>query len=201
MLCVDGVTQWVSLTHLDTVTDGACSELLIVDRYPVPRREPDLEIEERFGIVQRFVGAVRQLRATSNIKNSTRVTVQVKPLHEDTRPMLERLQDAVGFLARIDSIEYVDERPKGAAAQYDAAFELYLDLAKYIDLAEEIARLDREIAKVVKALAQDRKKLENPSFVERAPADKVDEVRRRVVATGERLEKLRSTREELAAIG
>jgi valyl-tRNA synthetase len=177
------------------------NELLVVDRYPKPRREPEPEIEARFAIVQRFVGAVRQLRATSNIKNSTRVTIQVKPLHAETRPMLERLQEAVGFLARIDSIQYVDERPKGAAAQYDAAFELYLDLAKYIDLAEEIARLDREIAKVAKALAQDRKKLENPNFVERAPAEKVDEVRQRVAATGDRLAKLRSTRDELAAIG
>jgi valyl-tRNA synthetase len=176
-------------------------ELLIVNRYPAPRSEPAPQIEARFGIVQRFVGAVRQLRATSNIKNSQRVTIQVKPLHEDTRPMLERLQEAVGFLARIDSIQYVDERPQGAAAQYDAAFELYLDLAKYIDLAEEIARLDREIGKVTKALVQDRKKLDNPSFVERAPADKVEEVRQRVVATGERLTKLQTSRDELAAIG
>jgi valyl-tRNA synthetase len=176
-------------------------ELLILERFPEPRGEPDPEIEARFAIVQRFVGAVRQLRATSNIKNSQRITVQVKPLHEHTRPMLERLRESVAFLARLDSIRYVDERPKGSATQYDAAFELYLDLAKYIDLKEEIARLDREIAKVSKALAQDRKKLDNPSFVERAPADKVAEVRRRVTATGERLVKLRSTRDELSEIG
>jgi valyl-tRNA synthetase len=177
------------------------SELLIVDRYPETRHEPDPGIEARFAIVQRFVSAVRQLRATSNIKNSRSITVQVKPLDANTRPMLERLQEAVGFLARIESIEYVDERPKGAAAQYDAAFELYLDLAKYIDIKEEIARLAREIAKVEKALLQDRKKLENPSFIERAPADKVEEVRRRVAATTERLAKLEATRDELAEAG
>jgi valyl-tRNA synthetase len=176
-------------------------ELLIVDCYPQPRREPDRTIEARFAIVQRFVGAVRQLRATSNIKNSQRITVQVKPLHEDTRPMLERLRESVGFLARIDTIEYVEQRPKATAAQYDAAFELYLDLAKYIDLEEEIARLDREIAKVEKSVMQDRKKLENPSFVERAPTDKVDEVRLRVSATGERLVKLQATRDELSGSG
>jgi valyl-tRNA synthetase len=189
------------LADLDLWLDtGPRSELLILDRYPRPRREPDPRIEARFAIVQRFVSAVRQLRATSNIKNSTRIAVQVKPLDEETRPMLERLQEAVGFLARIDRIEYVTERPRGAAAQYDAAFELYLDLAKYIDIREETARLDREIAKVEKALGQDRKKLENPSFRERAPADKVEEVRQRVSATGERLAKLRATRDELAGI-
>ena len=50
-------------------------------------------------------------------------------LHEETRPMLERLGESVGFLAGLESIEYVDARPQGAAAQYDDAFELYLDLA------------------------------------------------------------------------
>jgi valyl-tRNA synthetase len=173
-------------------------ELLIVDEYPSPRHDPDPEVEERFAIVQRFVGAVRQLRATSQIKNSQAITVQIKPLHEETRPMLERLGESVSFLAGLESIEYVDARPKGAAAQYDDAFELYLDLARYIDLGEEIGRLDREIAKAEKALAQDRKKLENPSFADRAPADKVEEVRQRAVATDARLAKLRATRTELA---
>jgi valyl-tRNA synthetase len=176
-------------------------ELLIVDTFPRPRREPDPGIEARFATVQRFVGAVRQLRATSQIKNSQRITVQVKSLHEDTRPMLERLHESVAFLARLDSIEYVEARPKGTAAQYDEAFELYLDLAKYIDLTEEIGRLEREIAKVEKSVVQDRKKLENPSFVERAPADKVDEVRRRVAAATDRLVKLQATRDELSQIG
>jgi len=187
---MDGLDLW-----LDAKPEN---ELLILDRYPEPRCDPDPQIEERFAIVQRFVGAVRQLRATSNIKNSEKITVQVRALHEDTRPMLERLHEAVAFLARLEAIDYVDERPRGTAAQYDAAFEIYVDLAKYIDIKEEIVRLDREIAKVEKSVMQDRKKLENPSFVERAPADKVDEVRQRVAAAAERLAKLQSTRDELS---
>jgi valyl-tRNA synthetase len=190
-----------AMTELELWLDGSPRhELLILDRYPSPRREPDPVIEARFAIVQRFVVAVRQLRATSKIPDNRRITVQVKPMHADTRPMLEKLQESVGFLARLDGIDYVDEQPKASAAQYDEAFELYLDLAKYIDIAEEIARLDREIIKVEKTVMQDRKKLENPSFVERAPADKVEEVRRRVVAAAERLAKLSATRDELSEI-
>jgi hypothetical protein len=36
----------------------------MLDRFPEPRREPDPALEARFAIVQRFVGAVRRLRAT-----------------------------------------------------------------------------------------------------------------------------------------
>jgi valyl-tRNA synthetase len=174
------------------------AELLVLERYPEPRNEPDREIEERFAIVQRLVGAVRQLRATSNIKDNLAITVQVKPLHPATRPMLERLHDSVCFLARLDAIEFVEQRAKGTAAQYDGAYELYINLGKYIDLREEVARLEREIAKLERGMAQDRGKLENPKFVERAPADKVDAVRDRLADAEQKLAKLRATRDELA---
>jgi len=173
-------------------------ELLVLDSYPEPRDAPQAEIEARFEIVQRVVVAVRQLRATSNLKPNMGITVQVKPLHADTRPMLERLAKSVGFLARLDGIEFVEDRAKGAATQYDEAFELYLDLGKYIDLGEEIARLDKEIGKLEKSLAQLCGKLGNPKFVERAPAEKVEEVRSRAAADEETLGKLQATRNELA---
>ncbi len=175
-------------------------ELLIADGFPQPRRDPDPALEARFAIVQRFVSAVRQIRASSNIPAGQRVAVLVRPLEPATRPMLERLEQPVGLLARVESIEYVDARPAGTAAHYDEAFELYLDLARYIDLDEEIARLDREIAKAEKSLAQDRGKLDTPSFVERAPAEKVDEVRERLSASTALLAKLRATRDELAGL-
>jgi valyl-tRNA synthetase len=175
-------------------------ELLALDRYPAPRGAPQPAVEARFAIVQRFVGAVRQLRAASGIPNHLRLAVQAKPLHPDTRPMLERLQDAVGQLARLEGLSFVESRPPGAAAQYDAAFELYLDLGRYVDLAEEIARLDREIDKLEKVLTQDRAKLANAGFVERAPAETVEETRERAAASEEKLTKLRSTRHELAEI-
>ncbi len=175
-------------------------ELLVVDTFPVPRNEPQPEIEARFEIVQRFVGAVRQLRATSSVKPNLGITVHVKPLSDDTRPMLEKLHDSVAFLARLDAIEFVESRAKGSATQYDEAFELYLDLGKYIDLGEEIARLDKEIARLEKAVAQIRGKLDKPAFVERAPAEKVDEARQRVAADEQTLGKLRATRAELVEL-
>jgi valyl-tRNA synthetase len=176
----------------------ATSAQLVREAYPRPRSAPQPEVEARFAVVQRFVVAVRQLRATSDIKPSQLLTVQVRPLAPDTRPTLESLGHAVAFLARLDGIEYVDARPKGTAAQYDEAFELYLDLARYIDVDQEIERLDREIAKLEKAVSQDQAKLANPSFTERAPADKVREVRERLAAAADKLDKLRATRAELA---
>ena len=48
-----------------------------------------------------------------------------------------------------------------------------------VDLAKEKARLEREIGKLDKDLASIAKKLENESFIARAPADVVEKERAR----------------------
>ena len=172
-------------------------EMLILDRYPRPAADPQPEIEARFAVLQRLVAAIRQLRAVSNIKDNAKVTALVKPLSTDCRQMLERADAAVCFLARLDKIEFVTERTPGMAAHYDEDFELYIDLKQYLDLGEEIQRLDRAIAKCEKELASVEKQLGNPRFVERAPAETVEEKRALARTENERLAKLRESRKEL----
>ncbi|HWN71817.1 MAG TPA: class I tRNA ligase family protein, partial [Haliangium sp.] len=171
--------------------------LLCLDRYPRPRREPQPAIEERFAILQRFVIAVRQLRSTSNIKDNLRIDVQVKPLHEETRRMLDQARAAVSFLARIDRIDYVAGRDKGMAAQYDPAFELYIDLGKYVDLKDEVARLDKTVIKTEKLIEGLEKNLSNPGFIERAPPETVEEKRAALAEARDHLSKLQATLKEL----
>jgi valyl-tRNA synthetase len=179
---------------------GNTSELLVRERYPKPRKAADRDIEERFSIVQRFVAAVRQLRAASDIKDSLKITVQVKPLDPRTEEMLERLKAPVCFLARLDRFEFAKDRKKGMAAQYDAAFELYIELAKYLDLEVEMKRIDKEIAQAEREIESAESTLKNASFVERAPPDKVAEKRAQAESARARLSKLQGTRAELAEV-
>jgi valyl-tRNA synthetase len=176
------------------------SEMLALDRYPKPRKTPQPEIEERFAILQRFVVSARQLRSVSNIKDNIKVVVEVKPLAPQTRVMLEQAKAAVCFLAKLEDVRFTDQRNRGMAAQYDPAFELYLDLGRYIDLKVEIERLDKEIAKSEKDLASTEKTLATPGFAERAPPDKVQATIARKDELKERLSKLAATRTELASI-
>jgi len=178
--------------------EPAPSELHAVDRFPRPRADPQPEIEHRFAILQRFVSAIRQLRAAYRIKDNERIVVQTKPLDPATRPMLEQGRDAVSFLARLEAIEFVQTREPGMAAHYDPAFELYVKLSRYVDLDEEIARIDKDIQRTERELSSLEAKLSNPGFTGKAPADKVQQTRDKRAEARTRLEKLRSTREELA---
>jgi valyl-tRNA synthetase len=114
--------------------------------------------------------------------------------------MLERAKDSVQFLARLEDIEWSTERKRGMAAQYDPAFELYLDLGKYIDLSVELERLAKEIGKTEKELASAEKTLANPDYAQRAPADKVEATRVRAVELKDKLSKLGATQTELASL-
>ena len=176
------------------------SNLLVLDTFPKPKTAPNPEIEARFAVLQRFVVAVRQLRAASNIKDAERIVVEVKAISPDAEPMLTSAKEAVCFLAKLDSFHFVDARTKGHAAQYDDAFEIYLDLAKYIDLKEEVSRLEKEIAKSEKDLQAVSGKLNNKNFVNKAPADKVEEAKQRSAELSAKIEKLRATHQELSQL-
>jgi valyl-tRNA synthetase len=67
---------------------------------------------------------------------------------------------------------------------------VYVPLAGLLDLDEERARLRKEIARVEADLAALRRKLDNPSFVARAPADVVEKDRARVAELEARRAKL-----------
>jgi valyl-tRNA synthetase len=174
------------------------ADLLAADRMPKPRTAPDPELEARFAILQRFVSAIRQLRAQYRIKDSERITVHFKPLHPAAQPMVEGRQDAVKFLAKLEGVEVVEGRSAGMAVQYDRDFELYLDLGRYIDLNDEVARLDKDIAKTEKEMSAAAAKLDNPNFVNKAPPDKVQQARDKLTEVEQRLKKLRESRAELA---
>jgi valyl-tRNA synthetase len=176
------------------------SELLVRDIFPKPRNAPNPEIEARFAILQRFVIAARQLRAAYNIKDNIKMRVDVKPVAPETKMMLERATDSVCYLAKLEGIDWADSRKRGMAAQYDPAFELYLDLGKYIDLAVEIDRIDKDVVKSEKERANAEKTLSNPEFTSKAPQERVDATKARLAELSERLTKLAATRAELAEI-
>ncbi|MBI2376970.1 MAG: valine--tRNA ligase [Deltaproteobacteria bacterium] len=189
---MDGLGLWIDAT--------TTNELLVLERYPSPRNPPQPDLEARFSTLQRFVVAVRQLRSTSNIKDNLKIVVQVKPLAAHTRGMLEQAKGPVMFLARLEDVELVEARARGASAQYDPDFELYVDLARYVDLADEISRLEKAAAKTEKEITSAKGVLSNADFVAKALPEAVEQKREGLRAAEERLGKLNATLEELRSL-
>ncbi len=66
-----------------------------------------------------------------------------------------------------------------------------------VDVAAEMARIEKEIVRVEGELAKAQAKLGNAGFVERAPAAVVAQERERLASFEATLEKLRAQRENL----
>jgi valyl-tRNA synthetase len=141
------------------------------------------------------VGAARNLRAEYAIASSAKVAFVVKPSPELDPAMLP----VFAQLANSDpvKIDAAFAPPSGTPSVLTALGTLFMPLEGLIDVAAERARLAKEIAKTESDLIATRKKLENPSFVERAPSEVVDEHRGRITAATERIGKLK---EMLAAL-
>ncbi len=86
------------------------------------------------------------------------------------------------------------------AAQFDSAFELYVDLTKYVDVAEELRRIAKTIEKTEKEVASHEQGLSNPAFVDKAPPEKVEEKRQALAQSKERLAKLRESEADLRSV-
>ncbi|HEX8292820.1 MAG TPA: valine--tRNA ligase [Pyrinomonadaceae bacterium] len=68
--------------------------------------------------------------------------------------------------------------------------EVAVPLEGLIDFAQERARITREREKQEKELQKAEAQLSNPQFVERAPAEKVEELRKRAAEAGQRIKAL-----------
>ena len=93
-----------------------------------------------------------------------------------------RDSDLLKLLAGISHLEVRPgdtDKPQNAAVAIVPGLELYMPLAGLIDVEKEILRLEKELAKIDGEIARLDQKLENGSFLTKAPAEIVERERER----------------------
>jgi valyl-tRNA synthetase len=147
-----------------------------------------------------IVGAHRMLKAESKVSPAKPVDVLVRTDDPALREALLRIRESAEFVGRMRSLrvlEIGEALVRESASAVAGAVEVALPLAGLVDFAEERKRLAKEIDKKTKELAALGKKLDNPGFVERAPADVVAKERARQTELGEELRKQQALLERL----
>jgi valyl-tRNA synthetase len=79
-----------------------------------------------------------------------------------------------------EDIGIVSGAPESAPGVVTPLGTFHLDLAASLDVEAEQGRLNKELAKLEKAIDGSRKRLENPSFVDKAPDEVVEGARRQL---------------------
>ena len=78
--------------------------------------------------------------------------------------------------------------------------KILIPISGLIDKDAELARLDKELAKLSKDIEYGQSKLNSTEFIEKAPAELIASVKEKLEQTHNAIEKLRSHRENIAAI-
>ncbi|MDO4542942.1 MAG: valine--tRNA ligase [Clostridia bacterium] len=155
--------------------------------------------EQDMETVMDMIRSIRNLRAERSVPPSQKISATIVSkntgLFENTKPYFSRL-------CGLDGLEVRDGMGASKPSDIHLVFnggEVIIPLASLVDLAEECARLDKEIAAAEFERSRAEKMLNNAGFMAKAPQAVVEGERKKLQNAQELLEKLKQRKVELQA--
>jgi valyl-tRNA synthetase len=150
-------------------------------------------------LVIEIITRLRNIRASFSIAPSLPLTAEIAATDENSRAVIEAMQDHIKRLARIESLYIVDQlgSARGTARAVISGAEIAVPLEGLVDFDKERARLEKDIAKLSNELIGLEKRLGNADFIARAAAEVVAASRERAAELNDQIAKLQSTIEAL----
>ncbi|WP_439508318.1 valine--tRNA ligase [Yoonia sp.] len=137
----------------------------------------DADADREMNWVIGLIDNTRSARAQVHVPAGAQVPLLVTGLDAKGQSAWDNNAALIQRLARIDSLTHVDAFPKGCVTIPMEGGTFGLPLAGLIDVAAEIARLEKTSQKLAKELGGLRGRLNNPAFVASAPDEVVEEAR------------------------
>ena len=175
---------------------------LITSAWPeLPASLIDAGANAEMDWVVRLISQVRTVRAEMNVPPGAKIPMLLKDAGAVAQASLETHKDLIERLARLDSAGLIDgEVPEGAVQDVIDEAILVLPLAEVIDIAGEKDRLEKEIAKLDGEIAKHDKKLANKGFTDKAPPEVVETERERRQETSDKKNKLSEALQRLSGV-
>jgi valyl-tRNA synthetase len=156
---------------------------IMIAPFPTPDdRLMDPEAEQEMAPLIEVIEGIRNLRGENNLPPSAKVPALIMSADPRIRQTLQKWSRYLVPLAGLGSLEVRESgpRPAQAAPFVGSTMEIFIPLAGLIDVKEERGRLSKEIARVTADLEGLSRKLDNPNFVSKAPAEVVEKDRARM---------------------
>jgi valyl-tRNA synthetase len=164
---------------------------IMLAAYPCGDEEMmDDQAEAEMQAVIELVSRVRNIRTELGVKPSEEVRLVVAA-SEELGKVFKANAAQVSRLTRASDVSVKDslaDVPRASARSALAGgAEVAVPLEGLIDFEQERGRIAREREKFAKELEKVEAQLANPQFVERAPAEKVEDLRQRAAEIGQRI--------------
>ena len=155
---------------------GNHGDTIMLQPFPEPADLPaDPEADAAIGWLKDVILGIRNIRGEANIKPGQPVSILFQGGDEGDRQLATVTEDLFKRLGKVEEITWLaaDAQVPPNALALVGNLKVMVPLAGLIDLDAEKARLGKEITKKEAELKRLEGKLQNPSFVEKAPAEVV----------------------------
>ena len=154
--------------------------MLITEAWPQLSLElVDSGAEAEIAWMVELIAETRSTRSELNVPPGAKIPLLLIGADEATQARLERYQDLIDRMARLEYSTSAKDAPKGSVTFVLDGATVALPLEGVVDLPAEAARLKKDIGKLEGEIGKMDAKLGNASFIEKAPEEVVEELRER----------------------
>lgn len=178
------------------------SESIMLEAFPIiDNNVINNDIEEEVSWLQQVIIGIRNIRGEMNISPAKQFSVFISKASELEKQRFAANKTFLMTLAKLSSIENLEaELTEPSSTALIGEMELLIPLKGLVDVAQESARLSKEIEKLSKDAKRYQAKLGNAKFVDNAPADVVVEEKRRLAEVETAIAKLQTKLEQIQAL-
>jgi valyl-tRNA synthetase len=163
-------TIWQRVAPLAGLETAGTS--IMVQGFPVYNEASvDAKAMEDLEWVKQFILAIRNIRGEMDISPSKPLSVLLANASSGDVRRIEENKSFLASLAKLEEftmLENKDDAP-ACATSYVGNLEIMIPMAGLIDVEAELARINKQLEKAEKGLAQVQNKLANEKFVNNAP--------------------------------
>jgi len=154
-------------------------DLLALSQWPALDGLVERDAVDEVNWAVALISEIRSVRTEMSVPAGAKVPLVIVGASDVIRERVRRNDETLRRMARLDSIDFADVAPKGAALIVAGETTAALPLAGIIDMAAEKRRLAKEIEKADSDLKKMDAKLSNPQFMERAKEEAIEEAKDR----------------------
>ncbi|NVK10862.1 MAG: valine--tRNA ligase [Gammaproteobacteria bacterium] len=140
----------------------------------------DTDAESDIEWLKSFIEGIRTIRGEMNIAPSKAIPVLVKDASSQDVARIEQYSNFLIKLAKLEAVQIADDNPPLSATALVGDMSILVPMAGLIDVNAEIARLEKDLAKLDNEITRLSGKLSNEGFVAKAPAAVIDKEREKL---------------------
>ena len=136
-----------------------------------------------------IVSAIRSVRAEKNIPNKSRPKIILKNVNQEKKTIILENNNLIINLAKLKQIKFVSkqdyEKEKSIIITIDE-ITLMIPTDGLIDIEAERNRLNKELTSIINEIEIIDKRLNNSSFVKKAPLNVIEDVKSKKIVFDQR---------------